>query len=75
MEIDVIGEQKWKVILEILWLARHNPEIDWKIGEVKITRYPEECVRQWRPKQGKPGWKNKKKKRQRKRQQRNEKKK
>ena len=34
-EIDVIGEQKWTVILEILWLARHNPEIDWKTGEVK----------------------------------------
>jgi len=29
-EIDVIGRQKWKVILEILWLACHNPEIDWR---------------------------------------------
>ena len=28
MEIDVIGGQKWSVILEILWLAYHNPEID-----------------------------------------------
>jgi len=28
MEIDVIGEQKWNVILGILWLARHNSEID-----------------------------------------------
>ena len=27
-EIDVIGGQKWMVILEIPWLARHNPEID-----------------------------------------------
>jgi len=27
-EIDVIGGQKWKVILRILWLACHNPEID-----------------------------------------------
>jgi len=35
----VIGGQKWKVILEIPWLAHHNPEIDWKIGEVKMIRY------------------------------------
>ena len=55
-EIDVIGGQKWMVILGILWLARHNPEIDWRIGEVKMTRCPEECGKEWRPKQGKPGW-------------------
>jgi len=42
-EIDVIGEQKWKVILGMPWLARHNSEIDWKTGEVKMTRCPEEC--------------------------------
>jgi len=42
-EIDVIGEQKWMVILGMPWLARHNPEIDWRTGEVKVTRCPEEC--------------------------------
>jgi len=26
MEIDVIGGQKWSVILGMPWLARHNPE-------------------------------------------------
>jgi len=31
MEIDVIGGQKWTVILEMPWLACHNPEIDWRI--------------------------------------------
>jgi len=46
MEIDVIGEQKWIVILEMLWLACHNPEIDWRTGEVKMMRYPEECRKQ-----------------------------
>ena len=46
MEIDVIGRQKWGVILEMPWLKCHNPEIDWKIGEVKMTRCPEECGRQ-----------------------------
>jgi len=43
MEINVIRGQKWTVILGILWLTYHNPEIDWKTGEVKITRCPEEC--------------------------------
>ena len=41
-EIDVIGGQKWMVILGILWLAHYNPEIDWRTGEVKMTRCPEE---------------------------------
>jgi len=27
-EIDVINGQKWNVILEMPWLACHNPEID-----------------------------------------------
>jgi len=53
MEIDVIERQKWKVILEMLWLARHNPEIDWKTGEVKMMRCPKEYRKQWRLKQGK----------------------
>ena len=42
MEIDVIGGQKWMVILGMLWLTCYNPEIDWRTGEVKMTRYPEE---------------------------------
>ena len=28
MEIDVIGGQKWTVILKMLWLSYHNLEID-----------------------------------------------
>ena len=46
MEIDVIGGQKWNVILRIPWLACHNPEIDWKMGEVKMIRCLEKCSRQ-----------------------------
>jgi len=34
-EIDVIGGQKWSVILGIPWLACHNPEIDWKRGRLR----------------------------------------
>jgi len=40
------------------WLGCHNPEIDWKTEEVKMTRCPEECGKKWRViKQTKPGWK------------------
>ena len=46
MEIDVIGGQKWMVILGMLWLACHNPEIDWRTGEVKMMRCPEKCGKQ-----------------------------
>ena len=54
-EIDVIGEQKWMVILEMPWLAHYNPEIDWRTGEVKMMRCLEECGKQWRLTQGKSG--------------------
>jgi len=40
--IDVIGGQKWSVILGMPWLGCYNPEIDWKTGEVKMTRCPNE---------------------------------
>ena len=60
-EIGVIGGQKWTVILGMLWLAHHNPEIDWRTGEVKMTRCLEECGKQWRPVQGKSGWEKQKK--------------
>ena len=49
MEIDVIGGQKWTVILKMLWLAHYNSEIDWRLGEVKITKCLEEYEKQWRP--------------------------
>jgi len=49
IEIDVIGEQKWTVILRMPWLAHYNPGIDLRTEEVKMTRYPEKCDKQWRP--------------------------
>ena len=60
MEIDIIGGQKWGVILGMPWLEHYNPEIDWKTGEVKMTRCLEECGKQWRPVQGKSGWEKQK---------------
>jgi len=59
-KIDIIGRQKWNMILEMSWLAYHNPEINWRTEEVKITRCPKECGKQWRLNQGKLGWKKQK---------------
>ena len=59
-EIDVIGGQKWLVILGMLWLVHHNPEINWKTGKVKMTQCLEEYRKQWRPVQRKLGWEKQK---------------
>ena len=65
--IDVIGGQKWSVILGMPWLACHNPEIDWKTEEVQMTRYPDECGKKWRTgRQTKPGWKKQEEKKKKK---------
>ena len=52
-EINVIEEQKQKVILEISQLVYHNFEIDQKIGKVKMMRCPKKWGKQQRPKQEK----------------------
>ena len=52
-EIDVIGGQKWNIILGILWLTCHNSEINQEIEEIKMMRCPEEYEKQWRLNQGK----------------------
>ena len=54
--IDVIGGQKWSVILGMSWLACHNPEIDWKIRKVQMMRCPDKHGKKWRTgRQTKPG--------------------
>ena len=55
MEINVIGDQKWSMILGMLWLICHNSETNWRTREVKMMRCPEKCGKQWRPKQEKSG--------------------
>jgi len=45
-EIDVIGGQKWLVILGMPWLACHNSKINWRTGKVKMMRCLEECGKQ-----------------------------
>ena len=40
MRMDVCNLGKIDVILGMLWLQAHNPEINWEMGEVKMTRCP-----------------------------------
>jgi len=39
MRIDVCDLGRIDVILGMLWLQAHSPEINWETGEVKMTRY------------------------------------
>jgi len=43
IRIDVCNLGKTDVILGMPWLQAHNPEINWEIEEVKITRCPPLC--------------------------------
>jgi len=45
-KIDVIGGQKWSVILRIPELACYNSEIDWRTEEVKMMRCSDKCGKQ-----------------------------
>jgi len=38
MRMDVCDLEKTEVILGMLWLVVHNPEINWKTGKVKVMR-------------------------------------
>jgi len=43
VKIDICNLGKTEVILGMLWLAAHNPKIDWEKGEVRMIRYPLIC--------------------------------
>jgi len=43
IRMDMCDLGKMEVILGMPWLAAHNPEINWKTREVKITRCPPLC--------------------------------
>ena len=38
-----------KAILGHSWLKHHNPNIDWKMGTVELTRCPPSCRKTWMP--------------------------
>jgi len=43
VRMDICNLEKTEVILGMLWLAIHNPEIDWEKGEVKMMWCPPIC--------------------------------
>ena len=43
MRFNVCNLGRTEVILGMLWLAAHNPEIDWEKGKVELTRCPPWC--------------------------------
>jgi len=43
VRMGVYNLEKTEVILGMLWLAAHNPEIDWEKGEVRMMHYPPIC--------------------------------
>jgi len=45
IRMDVCDLEKTEVILEMLWLAAHNPKINWETGEVKVARCLSLCGR------------------------------
>ena len=45
IRMDVYNLGRIEVILGMPWLAAHNPDIDWKKGEVKMIRCPPICGR------------------------------
>jgi len=45
IRMDIYNLGKIEIILGIPWLAVHNPEINWEIREVKMTRCPPLCGR------------------------------
>ena len=46
LRMDVCNLERTKIILGMPWLAAHNPEINWEIGEVRMLRCPPWCGKQ-----------------------------
>jgi len=53
LRIDVCNLGRTKMILGMPWLAAHNPEINWEMGEVKMLRCPPWCGKQIKQREAK----------------------
>jgi len=51
LRMDVCNLERTKMILGMPWLAAHNPEINWEMGKVKMSRCPPWCSKQMTVKQ------------------------
>ena len=45
MRINICDLKRTDIILDMLWLQVYNPKINWKTGEVKMTKCPPICER------------------------------
>jgi len=61
MRIDICDLGKTEVILEMPWLAAHNPEINWETGKVKMMRCPPLCGEKSQKKEKIKEWQQKRK--------------
>ncbi|KIM66756.1 hypothetical protein SCLCIDRAFT_81072, partial [Scleroderma citrinum Foug A] len=43
LNVDGTRNQEVLLILSHDWLKKHNPDIDWTTGDVKLSRCPPEC--------------------------------
>ncbi|KIM56487.1 hypothetical protein SCLCIDRAFT_94370, partial [Scleroderma citrinum Foug A] len=43
LNVDGTRNQKVPLILSHDWLKKHNPDIDWMTGDVKLSHCPPEC--------------------------------
>lgn len=43
MWLMILNIRNSRVVLRHNWLVRHNPQINWRTGEVKLNSCPEEC--------------------------------
>ena len=44
LEVAVIDLDGTNIFLGYDWLVKHNPEVNWKNGTIKLTRCPEHCT-------------------------------
>ena len=58
--MDICNLEKTELILGMPWLAAHNPEIDWKKGEVKMMHCPPICGKKKARRKGEESEKNRK---------------
>ena len=53
LRMDVCNLGRTKMILGMPWLAAHNPEINWEMGEVRMSRCPPWCGKQIKQREAK----------------------
>ena len=44
LKAAVMDLNRMDMFLEHDWLVKHNPEVNWKNGTIRFTRFPEQCT-------------------------------